>query len=257
MNNHRAQEVEKIYENLKNEPSFCGDDCEDTGGMHGLGVPGSSSGGPLLQPVQVGEIHDSGNDQESKKSVPWNSDEDSDNDFVNPSRDSGSSSEDEDCDGEATGTSAIPKRGGYGEGFIDGMREAVSKINYLIMTQGVGMFHFDGADIFIKKEEEREEKCPKQADGNSCSDTCQEDQERNTDQRRMRPDSISIEMDSDTEDPDRVSSKEFLEILDGGLCIEADGRSKFLSLDSVDGGKFEELKNSKMTVLEWITKLCT
>ncbi|AJR28273.1 phosphoprotein [Garba virus] len=255
MNNHRAKEIEKIYENLKNEPSLCGDDSEDTGGMYGLGMPGTSTGSPLLQSIQMGEVHDSRTTSESQKPVPWDSDEDSDTDFVYPSRDKGCSSDDENSDGETTKPSADFARGGYGDGFRDGMREAVSKINYLLTTQGVGLFHFDGADIFIKKETSLN--IENQVDGECSLTTCQTDQRKDIEPREMKQDSASTEMDSDTDDPELVSSDEFLEILDGGLCVELGGDSKFLSLDSVNGVKFEENKNSKMTVVDWVLKLCT
>ncbi|UAU42896.1 phosphoprotein [Burg el Arab virus] len=251
MNDHRAKEIEKIYANLKDEPTICGDDCEDTGGMHGLGMSKSLSGNTYIQPLPMGEVHDHREPKESDKSVPWSSDEDSDTDFVDPDRDTGGSSEDEISNREGKGEIEDTPRSSYSLGFQDGMNDAIYKINNLLVRMDIGTLYVEDGQIKIKKSGQEEENSVE-----SSSDTCFGEKHLDTERNVKKPDSISIEMDSDTEDTNVISGEEFLEILDGGLSLELGGRSKFISLDSVCGAKYAENSNKKMTLMEWVVATC-
>ncbi|UAU42852.1 phosphoprotein [Sandjimba virus] len=254
----RLKRIQETYECTKlaeeDEQHFGGGDCEDTGGLYGSILSGTSDGSAHFQSLAMGDDHGKSLQGEGITVVPWNPTVVFGETFVNPSgrnRRQTESDSDSESEIQCVEKPHISNPGNWSQGFNTGVRETLEKINQIPEIKNLGELVSVNGEIFLKKTEEfpstskvseppKEEKATKKQKS-----------------RKLAP--VFPSQKKESSQPSKgqlLEGEEFLDIVEKGLIFDFESGPRYVALDSVDATIYRMNTDNKFSLEDWIKLTC-
>ncbi|UAU42840.1 phosphoprotein [Boteke virus] len=249
LSSNQIEKITKIQEVIQNEPDTTDEYIGDIEQMQRPELSRKGSWEPLLELEDLGDSSSLRSNREISKPLPWDSESDANNAFVDPGREESGNSNNEGNSDSDTGRFEKTLREVHSSGYRAGIRDILDQLNNFYI-KGVIKERYDYIDGILE--------IKKMRDHSSDEEMIKSEKKRRSRNRKnSNTSSTSLEKDYKVKSSgeNTLSYQEFLIKADAGIHVFKNGIPKYVDLEDFSASKLKANELNNLTLDEWLACL--